>query len=406
MWTTRMGTKSSPFLLSILLFSGCASENARTGPIVRDSAGVTIVENATPRWADGEGWRLSQEPTLDIGVMNGELEYQFFQIAGAVRMPDGRLAVADRGSGEIRFFDGAGRYLDATGQKGEGPGEFQELFFLRKIRGDSLMVYDWSPRQVSILSPKGDFSRLFELTVLTTSGGFPIVADPLPGGDLLLATNMFLTSGELQMGAKRDSAIYYVLDPEGSVVDNLGAFPGGESYETTDGENWVGGGLVFGKVGQAAVSGSGFYYGSSNRFEIEYRDKGGKLLRIIRLDQPNLKVTQTDIDRYIADRLDRARPERRQIYETMFEHMPFPATMPAYGEFRVDADGNLWVGESRKPGDNQPRWKVFDPDGAYLGVVETPPRFQIFEVGSDYLLGRWHDDLDVAHVQMFELQKE
>ena len=124
------------------------------------------------------------------------------------------------------------------------------------------------------------------------------------------------------------------------------------------------------------------------------------------MDQPNLKVTQTDIDRYIADRLDRARPERRQIYETMFEHMPFPATMPVYGEFRVDAEGNLWVGESRKPGDNQPRWKVFDPDGAYLGVVETPPRFQIFEVGSDYLLGRWHDDLDVAHVQMFELQKE
>jgi len=108
MWTTRVCTGPSPFLLSILLISGCASENARTGPIVRDSAGVTIVENAAPRWADGEGWRLSPEPTLDIGVMDGELEYQFFQIAGAVRMPDGRLAVADRGSGEIRFFDGAG----------------------------------------------------------------------------------------------------------------------------------------------------------------------------------------------------------------------------------------------------------------------------------------------------------
>jgi len=235
MWTTGVRTRLSSFLLSILLFSGCASENAHTGPAVRDSAGVTIVENAAPQWPAGEGWRLSPKPTLDIGAMGGELEYQFFQIAGAVRMPDGRLAVADRGSGEIRFFDGAGRYLSATGQKGEGPGEFQDLFFLRKIRGDSLMVYDWSPRRVSVLSPQGEFARLFELTVLTTSGGFPIVADPLPGGDLLLATNMFLTSGELQMGAKRDSAIYYVLDPEGSVVDNLGAFPGGESYETTDG---------------------------------------------------------------------------------------------------------------------------------------------------------------------------
>jgi len=64
------------------------------------------------------------------------------------------------------------------------------------------------------------------------------------------------------------------------------------------------------------------------------------------------------------------------------------------------------VEEYRRPGNDQPRWKIFDRDGVYLGVVETPPRFRICEVGSDYLLGRWRDDLDVEHVRMYQLVKE
>ena len=48
---------------------------------------------------------------------------------------------------------------------------------------------------------------------------------------------------------------------------------------------------------------------------------------------------------------------------------------------------------------------MFDSEGLYLGVVETPPRFRIYEIGSDYLLGGWKDDLDVDHVRMYELVK-
>ncbi len=41
-----------------------------------------------------------------------------------------------------------------------------------------------------------------------------------------------------------------------------------------------------------------------------------------------------------------------------------------------------------------------------LGVVETPPRFQISQIGSDFMLGRWRDELGVEHVRMYELLKE
>ncbi|NIW83642.1 MAG: hypothetical protein GWN18_14025 [Thermoplasmata archaeon] len=104
--------------------------------------------------------------------------------------------------------------------------------------------------------------------------------------------------------------------------------------------------------------------------------------------------------------MERARDEeRRRIYRTLYETMPFPEIMPAYEDLVVDAEGNVWVEAYRRPGDDQPRWEVFDPRGAFLGTVLTPQRFRIFEIGSDYLLGRWADTMDVEHVRMYELRK-
>jgi hypothetical protein len=86
--------------------------------------------------------------------------------------------------------------------------------------------------------------------------------------------------------------------------------------------------------------------------------------------------------------------------------MPWPDVMPAYGEFMTDAEGNLWVFEYLRPGDEEPRWTVVDPHGTMLGIVETPPRFRISQIGSDFMLGHWRDELGVEHVRMYELLKE
>lgn len=48
-----------------------------------DSAGVEIVESTLPAWGEGEGWRVLPEPTLRIGVVDGDPAYQFNQVAQA-----------------------------------------------------------------------------------------------------------------------------------------------------------------------------------------------------------------------------------------------------------------------------------------------------------------------------------
>ena len=53
-----------------------------------------------------------------------------------------------------------------------------------------------------------------------------------------------------------------------------------------------------------------------------------------------------------------------------------------------------------------PRWTVFDPRGRMLGTIETPGSGRVTEIGEDYLLGIWTDELDVEQVRMYRLYKE
>jgi hypothetical protein len=34
-----------------------------------------------------------------------------------------------------------------------------------------------------------------------------------------------------------------------------------------------------------------------------------------------------------------------------------------------------------------------------------PERFLVFAIGSDWVIGRWRDELDVEHVRLYELHK-
>ena len=50
-------------------------------------------------------------------------------------------------------------------------------------------------------------------------------------------------------------------------------------------------------------------------------------------------------------------------------------------------------------------WEVFSPAGEWLGSVRTPARFTVFEIGEDYVLGSWRDNMDVEHVQVLRLKR-
>ena len=72
---------------------------------------------------------------------------------------------------------------------------------------------------------------------------------------------------------------------------------------------------------------------------------------------------------------------------------------------QADAAKNLWVVDHNRPGVDQNSWTVFDPDGGLFGSITLPGGFWPSDIGSDYILGRWTDSLDVTHVLLYDLIK-
>src|SRR5690625_4203127 len=130
-------------LLLTLTLAGCAADAPRANLATeRDSAGIRIVENAEPRPGTVPEWTIDDEPLLEIGVLDGDPAEQFFRVAGTLRLSDGRVVVADGGSGEVRVFDAEGRHLATGGGQGDGPGEFRNLSRLYRLPGDTILAWD------------------------------------------------------------------------------------------------------------------------------------------------------------------------------------------------------------------------------------------------------------------------
>jgi hypothetical protein len=395
-------------LLPLLIVSSLAGCEVGDSPLqdalVRDSAGIRIVENVGQRWPQGRGWRLSDFPSVSIGSLEGCAEYQFELVVGALKLDDGRIVVADNGAGELRFYDADGTYLSTTGRKGGGPGEFEELARLWPVSGDSVMTWDYRLRRLSIFDTQGRFVRSW---ILGTPGNefgwhWPFVS--LGDGSLIVGFQDY-SAGFAMDGVIRDTLTYYMVDQPGIYGDSLGRFLFDESYRRGDFSI----SLPFGRAGSAAGWGNGFYFGDGHSHEFRYYTADGALRRIIRMHQPNMEVTKEDVGRYKEERIagEDSDAGRERVRE-LLEEVPFPETMPAYDRILVDVEGNIWVlaYSYAAPGDDQPRWTVFDPEGVALGVVEGPPRFRILQIGANFVLGRALDEMDVQYVRLYELVRK
>jgi hypothetical protein len=89
----------------------------------------------------------------------------------------------------------------------------------------------------------------------------------------------------------------------------------------------------------------------------------------------------------------------------MFRQMSRHETFPAYASLRLDRSGYLWVEDYRRPGDEQPVWQVFDPEGVLVTSVHTPEGLRILDIGDDYVLGVVRDEFDVERVRLHRLEK-
>jgi hypothetical protein len=379
--------------------AACTGDAPRTGtPIVRDSAGIRIVESVSPRWQEDEEWRISAEPVLDIG--GGERdEDQLFRVRASVRLSDGRIVIADGGTNQIRFYSPDGVFLSASGRSGEGPGEFGALRGLWRLGGDSLLAGDlfYNPR-LSLFDSTGRFVR-----TVTMDATVQVIGVFEDGS--MLAWGSPRMEGDLA-GLQRYDLPLYRVPSEGGPANHLGDFRGSEVFQYVV-ENAVSVyGPFFARKTYYRAAGVSLYVAETDSYEFRLHDTDGVLRTIVRRAFTPLPVTRDDLARERESKLARASDEnRRRRWERIYRDMPVPSTMPAYEDIHIDDLLNVWVLEYNQPGRDDVRWTVFDSTGTMLGEVKGHAGFTPFHIGPDHMVGLWRDALDVEHVRVYELIK-
>jgi len=392
-------------LLSIVASCGGGEAAAPAWFTERDSAGITIVENAADTAALGAGWSLEPEPLLTIGGLDADESQQVFQVAGGLRLPDGRIAIANGGTSDIRIFAPAGTLAATHGRKGEGPGEFSSVQLAGSTGEDSLIVFDPDLRRVSIIDADTGYVRSY--LIGSGGGGFPLSRGALAGGSLLLGGGMRFSSDEgFPSGLVRPPSRYMVVGPDGETVGDLGELPAAEMFARVTATSFTASGVPFGKVTAVAAASGHVWVGTGETWELRAHAPDAHLERIVRFDRTLRPVTPALMEAFIEERAEEADDENlaRSVRASLAE-MPAPADVPPYQLFETDALDCLWIGEYLLPGEDTRAWTILDPDGRVTGRLFLPPRTRPLDIGPDWLLGVTTDELDVERLTLWRLRR-
>ena len=351
----------------------------------RDSAGIEIAENSGVP-AEGERWSLDPEPLLSIGGPSAPPPAMFTVVTSAARLADGTVVVLENSTSELRFFDPRGEHLMTAGGVGEGPGEFEYGTSFVRLAGDSLLV-DAGDRHL-LFSPTGEYIRQRPIDVLRHFSGeravgctpFSLLAD----GSLLACE--FVSDEKPPIQGPDPTALYIRVAPDGA--------------ETVLGHYWYRRGVL--RMSSWPASGGSptvVAIAPNPEYSVEIWSVDGALTRIVRRLDARPPPTEVEIDA--------ATEQWRSMYgERMPELEEPPNLLPAVFGLTVGATGDLWV--RRKPVvqlHDETVFDVFDTEGRYRGEVRFAGYYWLYEVGEDYVLGAWLDELGVPHIWLHGLSR-
>ncbi len=379
--------------------------------LVRDSAGIEVVLNRSPAWT-GAAQGVDPSPSLQIGSLDGDVPYLFQRIRQVLALPDGRVAVVDRGGAEIRVFDSDGQWLRTIGRQGQGPGEFAAAPTIALAPPDTIVALDASA---------GRFSRfLLDGTLLADqrispaggvsgpgvgSGGMPGAV--LPTGETVSMGGVWeevdhpgrdVTVRDLQY------AVTLLPGPDATPVP-LGSHPSSRVLYSDAGSASD----PFAPTTGLALDGPPptLTLMDTPRWEITELSMTGDTTRIVRVDLPRIPVTDDVVAQHREQLRERARAAGRDpgLEVRAFNQFSPPDSAPALVGVYSDGRGTRFLHRWSPDGDRGgARLEVVDPSGRWLGSLTLPPDAgRIVGVGRGRIFTEWRDALDVPYVRVYQI---
>jgi hypothetical protein len=350
--------------------------------------------------------RLAPQPTLTIGSEDRGPNYQLDRVYGALRLSDGTIVVGNSATQELRFYDTRGTYLRSAGRKGAGPGEFGDYAAVRPLLlGSSAIIaddeagarvnrYDVAGKtlpQIMLVSNPAAVQSL-----LTATSGETIIArvtqnSRLQGQHGQRIRTMYRYGAYDALGKQR--AFLFEAPSRERIVN---ATPTGTHFPF----------LPFSSEPVVAAAPNRLYAIRAGAPEIEVWSLTGQRTGMITWPATRTKVREI-WSRWRQAELDGMTRQMDKLRYTTFwnDQLPLPEYVPVAEALFVDGAGRIWVQRTRLPWDTVTAFDLLDAAGTYLGRVTMPPKFTVFQIGTDWVLGRARDENDVEQVQLYRLTR-
>lgn len=397
--TIRTATLTLPALLTTsLLLPACGASGPADEAVARDSAGIRIVENPAPAgiWnlepgpLRGATILLESTPSVSIGSLDGLPEYTFQNVSRAVKLEDGRIVVAD--GLELKYYDADGRHLTTAGGEGEGPGEFSMLNEVVVCEGE-VVAGDMGQQYLSVFDRDGTFLRTHRLPV--SGSVFPMFLEGCDQATGLPLLRVPSTYSPGDPSGHRDALIAILrADTAATGSDTVAVVP----------TRVRSGGMIgpFDSGTRYGYDGTNVHVLETEKLEVRTFGSDGSLVRIARVPHEPRPVSDEDHRRAIEASLDAMNPAFAERLRPRLAAGPKPDYMPAASDFVADRTGRLWIQPFRPPFDEPPtRWLVLDARGSFLAAADLPPGFRPLDIGEDWVLGVWEDEMDVPYIRLY-----
>ena len=378
----------------------CAALLLAASPALAVSAGPftfqTVVESDGPRDPD---LTLADEPLVRIGNIDGDLEYIFGDVTGAVRLEDGSVVVADEQSYDVRRFDSRGRHMWTSGRHGEGPGDFGGLRLLRGCPGAGITVFDWHLDRITQLDQDGEVTETRSLAPEGVSPYRPPACTP--DGDLVF-TPWPDFAWTVAPGEHHRWQMELRLARDSGHVGLRSGIAGTERTRSGGGD----GPRTWGRTMVFAVAPTGVWYGSADDYELEHMDWTGDVTRIARWAGPDRAVTREHLDRFRDAWLARYDDpgDRRRFGRQRWPGIRdgLPEQFPAYEALLTLPDGSMWVTTYGWRSSEQ-ELHLLDADGMWIRRVTMPTGSTVLDAGPDWVVLGQRGEMDVPTVAVYRL---
>ena len=351
-------------------------------------------------------WTVSPSSSLTIED-DGTPAKQFVRVMGVARLSDGGIAVANRGTNDIRIFDARGRHIATFGRTGEGPGEFRRIEWVGRS-GDTAWFHDSGLQRITavLLGPRPSLSGItritatgkrerFSVTGRLTDGRWVVTTNVSPTFDgppgvhrLPGSTGIIATTGDGEVAWLGDfrSAAIFVHNPTGDFKNaSVGpiAFPPWLRSATSGGLIWIG-------------------------------DSGGDSLVVVRSRDLSRFTIRIPMERRAPGRalIDAARaqelgqnptPEGKAFTDAKYSTKYLPPRLPSFESLLPGPQGELWIQAYAGNRANPTHYVVIDSNGRPRGRVSVPGGSRVREAGLDYVILVHEDEDGVESIRVHQL---